>query len=97
MSEHAPPVDTYDLTDTPVAFTGDPALLDAWNHGLDHYLTQLTDLIFDDGDAVDTAAGTITGLPFDGCSLCFARESMAWLIPRVLSAARDGLLEVVDR
>ena len=82
--------DTFDFPTAPTAFAGHPGLLGEWNRSLGDYLGSLDDVELDD-DA------TITGLPYDSCNLCLAREAMAFLIPRVLLAAGDGLLEVTER
>lgn len=55
-----------------------------------HYLDQLMAGYFDNDNGY--YYGTISGLPFCGCSTCMGREMIAWLIPRLGEMYQKGQL-----
>ena len=36
---------------------------------------------------------TVSGQPFCGCEVCEGREAIMWLMPRLIDAYRDGIIE----
>lgn len=56
--------------------------------GLTAYLDQLQTFVLD-GER-DESFETQTGQPFDGCDVCFTREVLAYLVPRIAELVRSG-------
>lgn len=56
-----------------------------------HYLDQLMAGFFD-SDSGGYYYGTVSGLPFCGCTTCLSREVLAWLVPRLGDLYKRGQL-----
>lgn len=55
--------------------------------GLTHYLDQLQTFMLDgQSDSFETESGE----PFCGCDVCFTREVMAYLVPRIARLVKEG-------
>ena len=46
-----------------------------------------------DGEESEDFA-TLQGEPFDGCSTCYTREQLFFLIPRIIKAYKEGKITV---
>ena len=55
--------------------------------GLAGYMIRLYESL--DDDTVDGT--TFSGLPFCGCDVCQTRETLAWLVPTILTLQQGGL------
>lgn len=53
--------------------------------GLEEYLTKLFESV-DDGEDVETESN----LPYCGCDVCHTRETISYLVPRIVQGYRDG-------
>ena len=42
----------------------------------------------------DTGFETLSGEPFCGCTTCYTREQLFFLIPRIIQAYKDGKITV---
>jgi hypothetical protein len=56
--------------------------------GYESYMFSLLDGIDDEEDEIKT----ISGEPFCGCDTCMTRETLTYLIPRILDAHEKGLV-----
>ena len=57
--------------------------------GLDEYINDCLESVDND----DWTFETVTGEPFCGCSDCYTRETVLWLMPRIIDAYRAGIIE----
>jgi hypothetical protein len=64
---------------------------DAWAKKLEteyeEYMWNCESMV--DGEEPDNFA-TLSGEPFDGCSTCYTREQLFFLVPRIIEAAQNG-------
>ena len=70
-----------------------------WAHELEKAVEGYTDMLFEavwDGtdDVVDE---TLSGQPFCGCSSCFWRETLFFLVPKLIRGYEDGKIELEER
>jgi len=63
-----------------------------WAHDLEKGVEEYTDMLFEavwessDDEIVETKSGE----PFCGCSQCFWREALFFLVPKLLKGYEDG-------
>ena len=68
----------------------------AWATGLQAGVADYVDtLIFGVDAPEDQEPDTITGIPFCGCDVCYWREVLAYVTPRILEAQENGQLRLV--
>lgn len=70
----------------------------AWAHELEKGVETYLDMLLEAAGMSDdeTVAETVSGEMFCGCSACFWRESLMFLIPRVIVGYEEGKLELED-
>lgn len=56
------------------------------------YTDSLYEQFFDEEDDVETLSGT----PFDGCEVCFWRETLTMLVPVIIQGYLDGKVTLVE-
>ena len=66
----------------------DPAWAEALETSLSEYIADCYDSVYDDDEDFET----ISGQPFCGCSTCDSRETIMFLIPRIIYAYKEGIL-----
>lgn len=70
----------------------------AWAHdlekGVEDYTDMLTEACFDGTE--DMISETLSGEPYCGCSACFWREALFYLVPRVLEGYESGKVELLE-
>lgn len=70
----------------------------AWAHeletGVEGYTDMLLEALWDSGS--DSIDATISGEIFCGCSPCFWRETLFFLIPRIIRGYEEGKIELED-
>ena len=70
----------------------------AWAHDLEKGVEDYTDMLFEavwDNDE-DSISETVSGEPFCGCSPCFWREALYYLVPRIIKGYEEGKLELEE-
>ena len=69
-----------------------------WAHelekGVETYTDMLMDAVYEGSD--DEITETISGEPFCGCSQCFWRETLFYLVPRLLEGYNEGKVELLE-
>lgn len=70
----------------------------AWAHELEKGVETYTDMLFEAvWDANDTEiVETLSGEPFCGCSPCFWRETLFYVVPRIIQGYEEGKIELED-
>ncbi len=70
---------------------------DAWAKALEsayeEYMWNCESMV--DGEEPDDFQ-TLSGEPFDGCSTCYTREQLFFLIPRIIEASQKGQVSVEE-
>jgi len=70
---------------------------EAWSKALEaeyeEYMWNCESMV--DGEEPDGFV-TLSGQPFDGCSTCYTREQLFFLVPRIIDAAQKGQVEVEE-
>ncbi|NBT46499.1 MAG: hypothetical protein EBT07_01595 [Actinobacteria bacterium] len=69
----------------------------AWAEELEKGVTEYTDSLFDavfDGEEENIQ--TLSQEPFCGCSTCFWREALFFLVPRVIKGYQEGKLTLEE-
>lgn len=70
----------------------------AWAHELEKGVEHYTDMLFDaiyEGES-DEVSETISGEIFCGCAPCFWRETLFYLVPRLLEGYEAGKVELLE-
>jgi hypothetical protein len=70
----------------------------AWAHDLEKGVEVYTDMLFEavyEGTE-DMVPETLSGDPFCGCSACFWREALFYLVPRLLEGYEEGKVELLE-
>ena len=70
----------------------------AWAHELEKGVEDYTDMLFEavwDGTE-DEIGETLSGEPFCGCSSCFWREAMFFLVPKIIKGYEEGKIELEE-
>jgi hypothetical protein len=69
-----------------------------WAHtlekGVEDYTDMLMDAVYEGTD--DEISETISGEPFCGCAQCFWRETLFYLVPRLLEGYEEGKVELLE-
>jgi hypothetical protein len=68
----------------------------AWAHELEKGVEDYTDMLFEafeDGTS-DMIDETLSKEPFCGCSACFWREALFYLVPRIIKGYEEGKVEL---
>jgi hypothetical protein len=69
-----------------------------WAHelekGVEDYTDMLMDAIYEGSE--DEITETISGELFCGCSSCFWREALFYLVPRLLEGYESGKVELLE-
>lgn len=69
-----------------------------WAHelekGVEDYTDMLMDAVYEGTD--DEISETISGEPFCGCAQCFWRETLFYLVPRLLEGYEAGKVELLE-
>lgn len=71
---------------------------EAWAQGLEKGVEDYTDMLFEavwDGTE-EVVPETLSGEPFCGCSSCFWRETLFFLVPKIIKGYEDGKLELEE-
>jgi len=67
---------------------------EAWAKSLEEdfetYIYQCMDSV--DNESDDEQFGTVSGQPYCGCSTCYNREVIMFLMPRIIEAYKSGIL-----
>lgn len=69
-----------------------------WAHELETGVEDYTDMLFEavyEGTE-DEIPETLSGQPFCGCSACFWREALFYLVPRLLEGYEEGKVELLE-
>ena len=66
-----------------------------WAREVELGVTEYTDTLFESVWEGDEDAETLSGEAFCGCSTCFWREALFYLVPRIIDGYEKGKL-VVD-
>lgn len=67
-----------------------------WAEELEQGVEAYTDKLFEDmwtNDEEETSE-TLSGLPFCGCSQCFWREALFFIVPKLLKGYEEGKIEL---
>jgi len=70
----------------------------AWAHDLEKGVEDYTDMLFEaiwEGDE-EVIPETLSGELFCGCSPCFWRETLFYIVPRLLEGYENGKIELED-
>jgi hypothetical protein len=70
----------------------------AWAHDLEKGVEDYTDMLFEalwEGHE-DEISETLSGEPFCGCSPCFWRETLFYVVPRLIVGYENGKIELED-
>ena len=68
-----------------------------WAVGIERGVEEYTDSLFEaiwEGD--DEVPETLSGELFCGCSQCFWREALFYLVPRLLEGYEEGKVELLE-
>lgn len=68
----------------------------AWAHNLEKGVEDYTDMLFEavwEGSD-ETVSETLSGEIFCGCSACFWREALFFLVPRLIEGYEEGKIEI---
>jgi len=71
---------------------------EAWAQDLEKGVEDYTDMLFEavwDGTE-EVVPETLSGEPFCGCSSCFWRETLFFLVPKIIKGYEDGKLELEE-
>jgi hypothetical protein len=71
---------------------------EAWAHDLEKGVETYTDMLFEavwEGTE-DSIPETLSGEPFCGCSSCFWRETLFFLVPKIIRGYEEGQLELEE-
>lgn len=71
---------------------------EAWAHDLEKGVEDYTDMLFEavwDGTE-EVVPETLSGEPFCGCSSCFWRETLFFLVPKIIKGYKEGKLELEE-
>lgn len=69
---------------------------EAWAHDLEKGVEDYTDMLFEavwEGSE-ELIVETVSGEPFCGCSACFWREALYYLVPKIIRGYEDGKIEL---
>lgn len=69
-----------------------------WAHELEKGAEAYTDMLFEavwEGEEEEVPE-TLSGEPFCGCSTCFWREALFYLVPRLLEGYNEGKVELIE-
>jgi hypothetical protein len=58
------------------------------------YIDACTETLYDEDDSVEFK--TISGEPFCGCSTCYTREQLVFLIPRISEGLNEGKISIEE-
>ena len=71
---------------------------EAWAHDLEKGVEDYTDMLFEavwEGTE-DVISETLSGELFCGCSSCFWRETLFFLVPKLIAGYEEGKIELED-
>jgi hypothetical protein len=71
---------------------------EAWAQDLEKGVEDYTDMLFEavwDGTE-EIVPETLSGEPFCGCSSCFWRETLFFLVPKIIKGYEEGKLELEE-
>lgn len=67
----------------------------AWAHDLEKGVEEYTDMLFDASMAEEEVLSeTLSNELFCGCSSCFWRETLFYLVPRIIEGYEQGKIEI---
>jgi hypothetical protein len=68
----------------------------AWAHELEKGVEDYTDMLFEafDDFSEEMIDETLSKEPFCGCSACFWREALFYLVPRIIKGYEEGKVEL---
>lgn len=72
----------------------DPEWAEELERGIEAYTDMLFDAIFEGTE--DEITETLSGEPFCGCSRCFWRETLFYVVPKLLRGYEEGKIELED-
>jgi len=70
----------------------------AWAHEIEKGVEDYTDMLFEaiwEGSD-DVIVETLSKEPFCGCSACFWRETLYYLVPKIIKGYKEGKLTVEE-
>lgn len=65
-----------------------------WAKDVELGVTKYTDDLFEAVWEGDESSETLSGEPFCGCSTCFWREALFYLVPRLIDGYKNGKILV---
>jgi hypothetical protein len=68
----------------------------AWAHDLEKGVENYTDMLFEafEDSTSEVLSETLSKQPFCGCSACFWREALFYLVPRIIKGYEEGKVEL---
>jgi hypothetical protein len=67
----------------------------AWAHDLEKGVEEYTDMLFEASMAEEEVLSeTLSNELFCGCSSCFWRETLFYLVPRIIEGYEQGKIEI---
>ncbi len=67
----------------------------AWAHELEKGVEEYTDSLFDASmEEEEVLSETLSNELFCGCSSCFWRETLFYLVPRIIEGYEQGKIEI---
>jgi len=69
-----------------------------WAHQLEKGVEEYTDMLFEATweSSDDEITETLSGEPFCGCSQCFWREALFFIVPKLIRGYEEGKIELED-
>ena len=69
-----------------------------WAHQLEKGVEEDTDMLFEATweSSDDEITETLSGEPFCGCSQCFWREALFFIVPKLIRGYEEGKIELED-
>ena len=69
-----------------------------WAHQLEKGVEEYTDMLFEAmwESSDDEITETLSGEPFCGCSQCFWREALFFIVPKLIRGYEEGKIELED-
>jgi hypothetical protein len=67
-----------------------------WAHELEKGVEEYTDMLFEAtwASSDDEITETMSGEPFCGCSQCFWREALFFIVPKLIRGYEEGKIEL---
>jgi hypothetical protein len=76
-------------------FINDPKWAEELERGVETYTDMLFEAIYPEG-ADEEVTETLSGEPFCGCNRCFWRETLFYIVPKLLHGYEEGKIELEE-